>query len=447
MDEAVRPSASRVTACDRGRDGVVRCGVRRREWRTPVTLGLCLISWGALACIGATLPDDPEVDPRITFALQPLRETPYPPGNPSQAARIELGRLLFFDPILSGEMDVACGTCHHPDFGFADGRQFSAGTSGIGLGPARHISVSAVSGDPIPLVPRNAPTVLNAAMNGNGSGVPDFLGLQFWDGRTSGLEEQALQPLVDRREMRGDAYPATVALDSVMARLRSIPEYVERFQGAFPGEAGTAVITVDRYARAIAAYQRELVTRNSAFDRYVSGDDHALTADEMEGLLLFFTPGKAGCTQCHLGPMLSDFVSRRNGVPQEGPGKEVIPGDDTGVEEHTGNPADRFFFRTPTLRNVELTAPYMHDGVFTTLEEVVDFYNLGGHPRRAGVTDSTISPQLVRPLNLSEAEIQSLVAFLKSLTDPGTRLDPRLLTVPDSVPSGLTPVLGVAAGN
>jgi len=143
--------------------------------------------------------------------------------------------------------------------------------------------------------------------------------------------------------------------------------------------------------------------------------------------------------------MFNDYRFIVQGVPQQGPGKDVIPEDDTGREEATLDPADRFAFRNLTLRNIELTAPYMHDGVFSTLEEVVHFYNDGAHPRHPSVTDDLLDPTLQGPLNLAPDEIRALVAFMKTLTDPGTALDPELITVPETVPSGLPPVFGVAA--
>ncbi len=398
-----------------------------------------------------------EEDLRVRFNLQTLPPIPYPPDNPPRQERIALGKLLFFDPILSGEKDVACATCHHPAFAFTDRRQFPVGVSGVGLGPERLIGVSAVSGQPIELTPRNAPTVFNTAYNADETGQPTHQGFQFWDGRVKSLEVQATKPIASRVEMRGDAYPGTdeeataAALDSVLNRLRAIPEYVMYFRMAFPEEAAQAdsglrpsVIDSSTYARAIAAYERELVTVNSPYDRYVKGDDNALTDVQKKGLELFFT--KAKCAECHNGPMFSDFRFVVQGVPQEGPGKAVIPGDDTGREEHTHDPADRYAFRTPTLRNVELTPPYMHDGVFETLEEVVRFYNQGCRPRHPAVTDDMIDPVLREPLGLTEEEINAIVEFMKALTDPGTALPEYLLTVPERVPSGLPPVFGVKAG-
>lgn len=200
---------------------------------------------------------------------------------------------------------------------------------------------------------------------------------------------------------------------------------------------------MDTYGRAVAAYERELVTRNSAFDRYARGEDGALTAQQKLGLELFFT--KALCSSCHGGPMFSDFLFHVLGVPQEGGGKDVLPGDDTGREEHTLSPADRYAFRTPTLRNVELTAPYMHDGALATIEDVLRFYDEGALPRHPAVGDALVDPFVRDPIGLTDEEVSAVVEFLRALTDPGTGLDPTLLTVPASVPSGLEPVFGVRA--
>lgn len=415
-----------------------------------VGVGLSVLS----ACDGSGIRPRGGDVLRNRFDLQTLPLISYPPDNQPRQERIALGRLLFFDPILAGEMDVSCGTCHHPSFAFADSRQFGAGVSGSGLGPTRIMSTSAMTGDPVHLEPRNTPTVFNAAFNGDSTGAPSHLGLMFWDGRRNGIEALASLPIASRVEMRGDAYPGTdleaedVALDSVLHRLREIPEYVTRFQMAFPVEAVSIdpmtpemIIDSSTYARAIASYVRELVTRNSAYDRYVNGDDDALSAQQKHGLELFFT--KAKCSSCHSGPMFSDFSFIVQGVPQEGTGKETLPGDDLGRAEETQLPTDMYAFKTPSLRNVELTAPYMHDGVFESLEEVLRFYNDGAHPRHTQVTDGMLAPILVDSLHLTIEEIEAIIAFMRSLTDPGTALPPFLTTVPESVPSGLMPVFGV----
>lgn len=399
---------------------------------------------------------------RQQFNLQGLGETPYPVLNPLISDRVLLGRLLFYDPILSGELDISCGTCHHPDFAFADGRQFGAGTSGIGLGPGRTLSTSRISGHEIREVGRNTPTVLNAAMNGDSEGHPSVIGRQFWDGRAGGLELQAMGPMSARIEMRGDAFETAAGdgygsdflteemiLDSLVRRLRAIPEYDSLFRLAFPIEAvaqdqGVRGSVIDPFSltRAIAAFERELVTRNSAFDRYVAGDDEALTAGQKKGLEIFHT--KARCSACHSGPMFSDFSLVVHGTPQEGNGGGIISGDDLGREEFTRREIDRHAFKTPSLRNAELTAPYMHDGVFETLEMVIDFYNDGCRPRHVAVSDMRLDERLRQPLNLSADERSALIEFIRALSDPGTALDPLLLSIPERVPSGLTPVFGMS---
>jgi cytochrome c peroxidase len=399
----------------------------------------------------ATVPEESLV---TRFKLQTLGSISYPPDNQPRYERISLGRLLFYDPILSGEKDVSCGTCHHPDFGFADGRQLPVGTSGVGLGPNRILTQSSVSGLPVDFTPRNAPTIYNTAYNFDESGVSSYEGFQFWDGRMNSLEHQSSGPIGSRVEMRGDAYPgdddlaASVSLDSVVIRLRAIPEYIQQFRDAFPVEAaewdaGTREHVIDSttYVRSIASFERELVTINSPYDRFVRGENDALNDIEKKGLEIFFT--KAKCGNCHFGSMFSDYSFVLQGVPQEGPGKDVIPGDDTGREEHTKNSADRYKFRTPTLRNIELTAPYMHDGVFATLEQVVRFYNDGCQPRHPSITDDMMDAELTQPLGLTDDEVLAVVEFMKALTDPGIGLPYYMLTVPEAVPSGLTPVFGV----
>ncbi len=289
-------------------------------------------------------------------------------GGPKTAAA-ELGRLLFWDPILSGEKDIACATCHHPDFAYADGRDLSRGTGAVGLGPAR----ADVSKGRIPIVKRNAPTVLNMAFNGldenrgrrRGVGgaplesVNQARAPMLWDSRIRSLELQAVEPLKAREEMRGDAYPEADAVDSVMARLRAIPEYVTLFENAFG--AGT-VIDAQSYGAAMAAFERTLIATNSPFDRFRAGEFDALTEQQRRGMEIF---DDVGCDRCHEGPMFSDFDMHAEGV-RENP-KLAEP--DAGTR--------RFRFRTPSLRNVALTAPYFHNGMLRTLEDVLRHYDNG----------------------------------------------------------------------
>lgn len=377
------------------------------------------------------------------------------PGAEPRRAPItveELGRLLFWDPILSGPKDIACATCHHPAFAYADGRDLPLGTGAVGLGPAR----VAPPGRDVRPVRRNTPTVLNVAFNGvdgrrrgrRGDGPTPPLTVaslpidparapMFWDRRVRGLEAQALEPLRAADEMRGSTYPEGVAVDSVIARLRSVPEYVTLFQEAFG--AGTT-IDAEQLARALAAFQRSLVAMNSPFDRFRAGDSTALTPEQRRGMEEF---DDAGCDRCHGGPMFSDFGLEAEGVPEH----PLLAEPDSG--------AGRFRFRTPSLRNVALTAPYMHNGTLATLEDVLRFYDNGrsenpnvvlrrggrGRDGNGGAettqvqdTRAALSRDFVRVDDLSEREMADIIAFLGALTDEGFDR-----TVPARVPSSLPP--------
>ena len=360
----------------------------------------------------------------------------------------ELGRLLFWDPVLSGPMDVSCATCHHPDFAYADGRALSLGPGAVGLGPDR----VDLSDGVIPVAQRNSPTLLNVAYNGldrqrrRRRGGPRFTPLpadlenvnserapMFWDRRARSLETQALLPLTIREEMRGDAYPEEVAVDSVVARLRAIPEYVSLFREVY-GE-GTS-IDATQIAGAIAAFERMLVARNSPFDRFLAGEEDALTTQQRRGLDEF---NEADCSDCHRGPMLSDFNLHAEGVAENPLLAEPDAGD------------GRFRFRTPTLRNVAVTAPYMHNGMLGTLEEVLAFYDRGrsenpnvsnrrrrrgGDDRRDNVpaTPGRLSGRFRGVDDMTVQEQEDIIAFLEALTDPDFDR-----TIPARVPSGLTP--------
>jgi len=439
-----------------------------------------------LGCSDTQVPevaqgDDP-VDRVIRdFGLAPLPYIPYPEGNPPIAERVALGQLLFFDPILGGESapwvkeaagldpyrfranDMACATCHHPDFGFSDGRRLPAGVAGaqfsdMDLGPARVFpGPSIVTGDPVGIVPRNSPSILNTAYNGLNSIVPSAKSFMFMDGRIEdGLEGQAKKPIGSRDEMAGDAYglhPGDVAEDSVTARLRAIPEYVARFAQAFPGEVSAAEdVTIDHVARAIASYERELVTPGSRYDRFVSGERSVFSAQERQGFDVFF--GKGLCGDCHGGPMLSDYTMRIQGVgdgyDQITPGFAGKSGEGTDLGRFHADPdrfaADKYAFRTLTVRNVDVTAPYFHSGSAATLEEVVEFYNRGGLGAY-DISDETLAAAgvtrdlSIRPLGLTLEEVEAVAAFMRT-TSASVRPGPGgldLTRVPQRVPSGLVP--------
>jgi cytochrome c peroxidase len=407
---------------------------------------------------------------------------PIGPVAPQSPAQVELGRALFFDRILSGNRDIACATCHHPSTALGDGRSLSVGTGGSGLGPERTL------GQGRELVPRGAPSLLNV-----GLGLPYLM----WDGRLSGagpfggaepsvtlqgavippglpgppLVAQAFLPVLDRREMRGEPGDtdalgnvnelAELADDqhveiwrAIMARLLAIPEYVEMFHAAYPS-APPSLLTYEHAARAIAAFETDAFTKTrSPFDLYLDGDDNAMTTRQKRGALLFL--GDALCSTCHSGPLLGGQRFANTGAPQIGPGVGASPPLDLGRGELPDHDFYRFAFRTPPLRNVELTAPYMHSGAYATLEAVVRHYGdvqeaareydvtqLDPALRDLAHTDEptvaavleTLDHQLRVPLDLDDQRVGDLVAFLESLTDPGARDLGRL--VPESVPSGL----------
>ncbi|MEM1319658.1 MAG: cytochrome c peroxidase [Bacteroidota bacterium] len=363
-------------------------------------------------------PNPQQLDPRAL----PLRITD-PANNPSSAAKIALGRALFWDPILSGQKDIACATCHHPAFGYGDGLDLSIGVGGVGLGPNRRATDTS-----IPRVARNAPTIVNTAYNGiqdDGSVTPERAPM-FWDNRAQSLEEQALLPTQSFNEMRGHAFSAEVTVDSIVARLRSIPQYRSLFAEVF---GGNNAVNADNLARAIASFERSVVAGNSPFDRYARGDETALTAQELRGLQRF---DAVGCGSCHSGPMFSDFELHVIGVP-----------DNRLLDESDSGANGSYRFRTPTLRNLPQTGPYFHNGVASDLTATLNFYlrvqnpNGGGGPGGEGlnlnpnVAPNQLSDEL-QQLRLNRNDIQDIVAFLRSLDDDS--FDTR---VSDQVPSGL----------
>lgn len=361
----------------------------------------------------AKLPPD---DVSMLAALP--ERAPEPADNPPTPDKVELGRLLFFDPLLSGQRDVACATCHHPDFGYAELLPVSIGVNGEGTATHRHFREP----NDIPLVKRNSQSVLNTAFNGltHGQTVGPEQAPMFWDLRVSSLEKQALEPIRAFEEMRGHTYPQHVALDSVVARLRSIAEYRKRFGRAF---GGNETITSEHLAKALAAYERTLVATNSRFDQFMRGDKTALSGSEQEGLQLFL---KAGCAKCHNGPMFSDFKLHTMGVADS----PLLPASDAG-------PNNRYAFRTPTLRNLSRTAPYMHNGTIQTLQHVLTFYeDLRGNPvANPHVTRDQLDP-LTKHLRVEFRDISTIIEFLNTLND-----DTFDRTIPRRVPSGL-PVSG-----
>jgi cytochrome c peroxidase len=315
--------------------------------------------------------------------LIPLPSPPEDSHNPITPEKVELGKKLFFDRRLSGDGTMSCATCHNPETGYTDGLPIS-----LSYPTTRHW--------------RNTPSIINVAYG------KTF----FWDGRAGTLEEQALFPIMSAFEMNQN-------LDFMEEELKEVPEYAESFRKVFGGE-----ITRRKVVMALSAFERTIISRNSPLDRYLRGERNALTPEEQEGLRLF--QGKAGCIKCHNGPNLTDEKFHNLGVP-ENPAVTDDPRvaatrrfvakvsgfhdyktltEDPGRYLVTGDRGDWKAFKTPTLREVGITAPYMHNGVFETLDEVIDFLNRGGG-------NSPGKSPLIKPLNLTAAEKRALKAFLK----------------------------------
>jgi cytochrome c peroxidase len=344
-----------------------------------------------------------------------LPSAPQAPGdNPTTPAKVALGKLLFWDPLLSGPQDVACATCHHPQNAYAEDRDLPIGVTGIGRGRFRRFA----PGSTIPFTKRNSPTVLNIAFSGSDeSGHYDpATAPMFWDMRVKSLESQALEPLKAREEMRGDTYPENEAVEKVVAKIQANAEYRSLFAGAFGGEQP---VTAENIGRAIAAFQRTLLANNSPFDRYMRGDRGAMTEEQIRGMERFES---VGCIKCHNGPMFSDYKLHVMGVPDN----PALPASDAGAQ-------DTYAFRTATLRNLEFTFPYGHNGMFRTLSAVVGFYEDArfGRSRNPKVSGEKLDP-LLRELGEFDEEDADLVEFLRALSDESFDR-----TIPERVPSGL----------
>lgn len=419
--------------------------------------------------------------------IQPLPDAPV-----VSDALVELGRALFFDKVMSGNQDVSCATCHLPQFFTGDGRTLSDGVAGLGFGPERGGGA---------VIPRNSPSLLGLHLKNE----------LFWDGRvgealgggvavppavdltdamraafTPGLEKmaaQAMLPPVSREEMRGqpgenpmgdvgDGYNSTGGTpdatkrvwEMVMEeRLLTIPRYVELLRAAYP-DVEVQDFNFAHAGNAIAAFEARAFARtDSPFERFVRGDDTALTRQQVLGALEFFGP--AGCARCHSGSLFSDQAHHNTGLPQLGPGvsgncRECVGGaggvmvdrSDIGRENVTGRPEDRFRFRTASLLNVELTGPWGHAGQFAELRDFVAHYRDPEVSNRQYDIQSNVSdPLLVTTLvpnsdavlatidqrlaSPSQFDVDAVVEFLESLTaDDAFDLAE---VIPQSVPSGL----------
>lgn len=344
--------------------------MRRLSSFASLLLGLSLCSLLFMACQREKAPEAAQEILMPAFDIETVprglyrEELMIPANNPMTLAKVRLGYLLYFDPRLSADGTISCATCHHPNKGWTDQRAVSTGIGGQ-------------QGT------RNAPTVINAA----------FMRSQFWDGRAADLEEQALGPLINPIEMGNESH------DQVVARLKQIKGYQPYFQEAFGGAP-----TAENISQAIASFERTVLGGNSRFDRYSEGETVALSEDEVRGRELFF--GKANCSQCHVGANFSDSLFHNLGVGM----KSAEP--DLGRFAETKLETDKGAFKTPTLRDITQTAPYMHDGSQKTLEEVIEFYDVGGEA-------NPFLDAKMKPLNLTAQEKAELVAFLKALdSDP-----------------------------
>lgn len=303
---------------------------------------------------------------------EPLPAVKYPADNPWSKEKEDLGKMLYFDPRLSGSNWISCATCHNPGLGWSDGLPRALGHGQKELG-------------------RHTPTVINSG----------YFELQFWDGRAKTLEEQALGPIQATGEMNQK-------LDVLVKELKAIPRYVALFRKAF-GESG---VTSENIGKAVATFERSIISRNSPYDRYWQGDKSAMSPAAVEGMNLFF--GKAKCSICHNGPIFSDDKFHNIGVKPQGPLKE-----DLGRFAVTTEASDKGAFKTPGLRHVTRHAPYMHNGSESTLKDVIDFYNRGGDVQKD-------KSAFITPLGLKDQEKKNLLEFLQALEG-----DPIVVSLPD----------------
>jgi cytochrome c peroxidase len=418
--------------------------------------------------------------------VRPARDADFLRGSP---AMVTLGQALYFDKVLSGNRNISCATCHSPVVATTDGLSINIGTGGQGLGVLRDAGTFPPGPrDPVERGQRNMPALFN-------QGNKEFVRL-FWDGRIAVdasvpqgfrspagdalphgfdhlLEAISIFAPTEQQEMTGrpganelaDASavsPFTGVWDGVVARLRAIPEYVDLFRAAFPEIGGAADIRIVHVGKAIGAFQAVAFrSDDSPFDRYLKGDDRALSEAAQAGMKLFY--GKARCADCHGGTFQTDHRFHAIGVPQIGPGFGGVGHagrEDFGREGVTGDARDRYRFRTPSLRNVLLSGPWGHDGFFNSLEKMVRHHLDAESSLRTadpsqrilpsrpdldaldliafedpGTTDAIAERIEIRPRRLDDREVSDLMEFLRSLTD-SSAMDMRK-TVPKRVPSGL----------
>ena len=339
-----------------------RAVLRRSKFAVLLCFALGFAAAVVAARDGGGLPKAPAPTPSYRETVKKFsRPTsiPSPSDNQPTLERETLGRMLFFDPRLSGSQWISCATCHNPALHWGDGLP-----KGIGHGMKE--------------LGRRTPTILDLAW------APAL----FWDGRAESLEEQALGPIRSSGEMN-------MPLESMVARIRDIPEYRDRFAKAYPN------LPVDEVAvaKAIACFERTVVSGQAPFDRWVAGDEGAISEQAKRGFILF--NGKASCVECHSGWRFTDDSFHDIGLSDSDLGRgKLLPDFDT--MQHA--------FKTPTLRNVDGRAPFMHDGSEKSLADVIELYDLGGRARRPSLAKE------IKPLHLSDDEKRDLLAFLETLT-------------------------------
>ncbi len=369
--------------------------------------GLGFVLLCAFGAVGQVIAQKAVIPPEMKLAALPVLDSDL-----INREKTELGRLLFFDPILSATQKVACSTCHHPEYGWADGRATPLGVGAQGLGPKR--IPTEMTG--IPPLSRNTLGLVNVAFNGlvNGVKYDPSAAPMFWGSQEKGLEAQVFHPIRTPAEMLGTTMPESRALVEMVKRVSKVAGYREKFAEIFPAQNG-GTITASRIASVIADFERTLVAGNTPFDRFMRGDKSAMTVQQQRGMKTF---EKAGCMHCHGGPMFSDFKLHFIGVL--GTGRD-----------------DQQPMRTPTLRNLRFTAPYLHHGRMRSLEKAMIFYEQlmdrvsetldGGD----AVADAPLDP-LLKHLHLEVEDFPDVLAFLNALNDESYDV-----SVPKAVPSGL----------
>jgi cytochrome c peroxidase len=440
-----------------------------------------IVALGALLCACNDGPEDPDptptLDDRLGEVFDELKLEAVTPPPKQDPKRVALGQLLFFEKEISGRRNISCGTCHSPLLGSADGQSQSRGQGATGLGPQRR------HGDKSVFLARNTLSVWNR-------GVPGW-DTMFWDGRLGGNKDDgyfspagdptpqefssslaafSIIPVTPDEEMRG--FPGELDINGnpnemadltndefdkiwplVVARVMSIEAYREQMLEVFP-VADEDDITILHVGEAIGAFMTEAFTSlDSPFDRYLAGDPSAMSDSQKRGALLFY--GRASCSSCHSGALQTDFGFHNIAAPQVGTGKGEEAPLDYGRGRITKKEADRFQFRTPSLRNVELEGPWMHNGAYASLEATVR-HHLDPAAALKSYKDDQVEPELVGTYQesankdmlakidpklaptgdaLTDAEVADLMAFLSALTDPKSLN--LLHLIPDSVPSGL----------